>query len=112
MSDDDVAEIYKRTLESTMIARLCNCPACIAREAPDPNNAVLLHATADAAIRATLADGNAKCRPGEWLEHGSDEHLYHAGGHLLECGRGKDTPMHVRHAITRLVMALAILERP
>ena len=51
-----------------------------------------------------VAKGNA------WVNQATDTHLAHARQHLHHLNRGDDTEDHLRHAVTRLAMALAIME--
>jgi hypothetical protein len=51
-----------------------------------------------------VAKGNA------WVNQDTDTHLAHARSHLHHLNRGDGTEDHLRHAVTRLAMALAIME--
>ena len=78
----------------------------------DPEKAWRLEAVAVQAIRQTLAEGKAKYQPGEWLGHELTEHVQHGAEHgrLSWEGPGNELREHLRHAICRLSMALALLE--
>ena len=99
----------------------------------DPRNAYgLLCQTVHESIRRTLRDGAAKpYAPGEWLEHSIDEHIQHGEAHASDAelwvapasvARARTAftlwadpvealKLALDHAICRLAMARAILER-
>ncbi len=91
----------------------CSCQA-------DANRATDLIATAELAIRKTLVDGATGRNhypPGNWLTHEPAYHAAHTAVHVGEAQAGTEfsaTPerlQHIRHAITRLTMALALLTK-
>ncbi len=83
-----------------------------------------LLATAEQAIRRTLADGKVHgYRVGEWVEHEVPDHVIHAFRHVEDADLAvlrvrvsaeakRDFGIAVRHAICRLAMALALVEEP
>lgn len=60
----------------------------------------------DAVMHTMKVNDNAK--GDAWLHQEVDTHLAHARQHLHMLNRGDNSEDHIRHAITRIAMALAI----